>query len=584
MVDFISLEEAAEQLDIPESLLRQWVKKGFARASRRGGGYVLRTTEVDRLLANPVPASESALSGESESPFPRSSTEDAMLSEEERALRPNSEDVAPQRPKVLPPRPRSEEQWPAKDRRNRMGRRGSDFSLESMNSEVRSAVEQSLDMLDGRLNGFHYNLEQTLAAHQDSLAASYLRMNEHWERVAQLLENPPSAPAPSPDKHALLKLEAEVERRTAELRQKSAEVDELRKRCADVDELRRRCAEVDELRRRCAEVDELRKRCTELDELRKRCAEVDDLRKRCAEVDELRKRGAELEDVRGRAADADDLRQRVVHLEKVREEFRLRLEESAEQERVRRGEFEAAFLKNQEALRLSQAENEDLQKKLRSRDSSLGLIEQERARQIEVLAAELAQLRDLRERTEESRSILEDQLNHTNSRLDQAQERNRELEGVLSASQERMSQMEASVQGNRQREDELSQEVRRWKEQVNGLQFKLQMQGQGGASHSVEESRRLMERLAEMEGQMFEKDRLISQSYRELSELRSKLDEQQRVFYELQQQTDKEKEEWSQVVAQQLRVTGELNNQRQQQPSSPQEKGRWGLFKLRGDT
>ncbi|MCA9792917.1 MAG: helix-turn-helix domain-containing protein, partial [Candidatus Eremiobacteraeota bacterium] len=53
MADFLTLEEAAEQLGIDDTTLRRWIKRGKALASRRAGTYLIRATEVDRLRATP---------------------------------------------------------------------------------------------------------------------------------------------------------------------------------------------------------------------------------------------------------------------------------------------------------------------------------------------------------------------------------------------------------------------------------------------------------------------------------------------------------------------------------------------------
>lgn len=550
VVDFISLEEAAEQLDIPDSLLRQWVKKGFARASRRGGSYVLRTSEVERLQRNPSPEMtvsmelEAAAARPIRKPEPEANAEDGSTHDEPAA---KIEEVPVQRPRVLPPRPRSEENWQVQDRRKRNGRRGTDFSLESLHNEVRLAVEEALDVLDGRIDRFHETLESTLRAHRSSAQDFDGRQAEQLERLERLAEKL-VLPAPN-----VVEIAVPAPADTAEL-------DELRQRVNHLEEVR----------------EEFRSRLE--DSEKRRVKAESDLDRRARDWDTaLHSRSSEYE------ATASELAEKDSALRSA--------QENLERERQRNEEIEKALQKNQENLRQSRAENDQLRSDLESLQavhsssaSNQGLLEQERSRQLEILSSELSELRRAHARSEAYSADLQEKLDDANRALDSAQARSRETEIGRDLEQQQLKSLEVSLEAHRQREEELNQEVRRYKEQVTGLQFKLQMQTQGGATGSVDDSRKQMERLAEMEAQMFEKDRLINQSYRELSELRGKLEEQQRVFYELQQHTEKEKEEWSQVVAQQLRVAGELTHQRQlQQPAAPAEKSRWGLFKARGD-
>ncbi|CAN0337675.1 unnamed protein product, partial [Phaeothamnion confervicola] len=299
-------------------------------------------------------------------------------------------------PRVLPPRPRSEENWQVQDRRKRNGRRGTDFSLESLHNEVRLAVEEALDQLD------------------------------RLERLAEKFV----APAPN-----VVEIAVPAPADTAEL-------DELRQRVNHLEEVR------EEFRARLEESEKRRVKAES--ELDTRARDWDSA---------LHSRSSEFEAAASELAD---------------KESALRgAQETLERERLRGDEIEKALQKNQENLRQSRAENdqlrsdiENLQAVLSSSNSNQGLLEQERSRQLE-------------------------------------------------AGQQQLKSLEAALEGHRQREEELNQEVRRFKEQVNGLQFKLQMQTQGGATGSVDDSRKQMERLAEMEAQMFEKDRLINQSYRE---------------------------------------------------------------------
>ncbi len=101
------------------------------------------------------------------------------------------------------------------------------------------------------------------------------------------------------------------------------------------------------------------------------------------------------------------------------------------------------------------------------------------------------------------------------------------------------------------REEQLEEEIRNLREQYKVLQFKMQVSGKEPPV-SLKETRDLMERLAAMEEEMEAKDRLIDEGHRERSRLREQLEALQRDYFELKQRYEREKDEWSTLVARQI--------------------------------
>jgi len=207
--------------------------------------------------------------------------------------------------------------------------------------------------------------------------------------------------------------------------------------------------------------------------------------------------------------------------------------------------------------------------------------EAERAR----LATEFSSLRAEAEsawenakRTEEQRRQLHEQYVTASQQLERAQTRLTLLEREHEQNQRRFDE----------REQHFSAESRRLKEQLTELQYRSQMADSGQSMANLEDSRRMMDQLVDLQNQMEEKDRQIAQDYSERSELRAKLEELNRAYYELQHRYDKEKEEWSQVVARQIQSASERERAAAQPPpnTAGQKKDTsWGkgLFKLKGE-
>ncbi|MBX3171992.1 MAG: helix-turn-helix domain-containing protein [Candidatus Eremiobacteraeota bacterium] len=410
MSDFLSLEESAEQLGVSDGQLRSWIKRGLARATRRGGDYLLRPSEVDRLRHSP----------------------------------PSAEEAAPvQRPRVLPPRSEKNPDTFAgeRDRRRRMGRRASDFTLEILHQEIKSAIGAAM---------------------------------EQFRPIPAAVAEPVSHP------YEIEVLEQRILELEGQLRHQDLAREEFRQRLEESERLRQ---ELEAARR----------------ELEKRLQESEGARH-------------DLEQMNRQAQQHDDGTQQLLQRlsREVALERQLRQEAADHAERLR-------------------AEIEELQ------SSSLAM-DAERARwslENRSLQGEIDRLTSMQESWEQQKRELE--------------QSGGDHEKVL-----------------RERDDE----IRRLREQVTSLTYKLQMAGSGATGTSPEESRRLVERLAEAQAEMAEKNELVNQTYAEIGELRSKLDAVQRSHYELQQRHERLKDEWGQLAAQ-VAAKQMSDHQQQQAPPPP---------------
>lgn len=414
MSDFLSLEESAEQLGVSDGQLRSWIKRGLASAARRGGDYTLRTSEVERLRKDPP-----TTTGDSQ-----------------------EEAGAPQRPRVLPPRSDKNPDSFAgeRDRRRRMGRRASDFTLEILHQEIRSAISAALEPILPRLPGAELPPPVTV-----------VEVNNDYEIEA---------------------LEGRILELEAQNRHQELAREEFRQRLEDSERQRH-----------------------ELDASQRQ--QIVELEKRLEEAVQSNRNGSD---------------QAVERLTKE-----VTLERQLRQE----------ALDNAERLR---SEIEELQ--------SSGLaVDAERARwglETRTLQAEIDRLTIMQGSSDQQK---------------------RELE----QSQQKLGDSDRDLR-------EKDEELRRLREQITSLTYKLQMAGTGATGTSPEESRRLVERLAEAQAEMAEKNELVNQTYAEIGELRSKLDAVQRSHYELQQRHERLKDEWGQLAAQ---VAAKQMSEHQQQQAPP---------------
>jgi len=499
MSEFVSLEEAAEQLKVSDMLVRQWIRRGLARASRRGGDYYLRVTEVERLRQNP--------------------DLDHQISSDPPNLQLAGEE--PRKPKVRPPRSEKNPQSFSgeKDRRRRMGRRASDFTLEILHQEILSAVNSALSPLLPKLDEFKERLESPGVSVQDNSDQQIL-----LQRI-DLLEN-----------------------ENLQIRERQTHLEQAR--------------------------EEYRGRLQASEEAR--LALEQDLKL-------ARQSSAQREDASANLVSLQQELDRERTLRVQREEVLKRLEEEVVRHRQSVSTNVDALQQELARERALRVEREDRLKELD--EEVLGHRREMEKQQGLALAAEAE-----RATWDYESRALQGEIDRLNSMKQSWDEERQQLEVRLKSYEQRLSDAErhGNEAGQRLQEQEVEREaeLRRLREQVNSLTYRLQMAGPGSAGPSTEDSRRLLERLAEAEAQMAQKDQLITQSYGEISELGSKLETAQRNYYELDQRYERLRDEWSQLAAKQMT---EFQQQKQHQapvdPGPPPErnKGWGGLFRMRGE-
>lgn len=454
MSDFLTLEESAEQLGVSDAQLRSWIKRGLARATRRGGEYALRPSEIERLR------------------------DDLPESPGEASLEPAN---APLRPKVMPPRSDKNPDSFAgeRDRRRRMGRRASDFTLEILHHEIKTAVAAALEPVLPRLE--QLRPEATTV------------VSNHYEIEA---------------------LESRILELESQLHHQEAAREEFRQRL-----------EESERRRHQAEAGRV-------------------------DSGEQQQRIAELES-------------QIEHEIAARQEFQHRLEES-ERKRHQSEQLSRQAQHNGDG---AVAAERDL------REQAEQNLERTRA-ELEALQADSLAMDAERARFGLEARSLQAEIDRLTIMQDSWESQKREWEQTQ------------QVRGDTERAlEEKNTELRQLREQVTSLTYRLQMAGSGATGTSPEESRRLMERLAEAQAEMAEKNQLVNQTYAEIGELRSRLEDTQRNFYELQQRHERLKEEWGQLVAQMAaRQMSEHQQQQAPPPPGPGERPKgWGSLFGRRD-
>jgi len=438
MSDFLSLEASAEQLGVSDAQLRLWIKRGLARATRRGGDYALRPAEVKRLREDLPP-----IVGDSQ----------------------EDQNPSPQRPRVLPPRSEKNPDSFAgeRDRRRRMGRRASDFTLEILHHEIKSAITAALEPILPQLEDI-----------QKSIGNRPVQATTPQEVVG--------------NQHDIESMEGRILELESQIRHQELAREEFRHR-----------------------------------------------------LEESERQRHELEQVGRQAQQHEDGTQQLLQRlsKEVGVERQLRMDAQEQLQSMR--------LESKEQLERARSEMGDLQSSSMSMDA-------ERARwNLEIRS-------------------LQGEIDRLTSMQDGWDAQKREMEQA----QHRLQLMEKTGGDSEKALEERENEIRRLREQVTSLTYRLQMAGTGATGTSPEESRRLVERLAEAQAEMSEKNELINQNYAEMGELRSKLDDIQRSNYELQGRYNRLEDEWAQQAARQMSD----HQQHQQQPPPPTNTGErpkgWG--------
>ena len=144
-----------------------------------------------------------------------------------------------------------------------------------------------------------------------------------------------------------------------------------------------------------------------------------------------------------------------------------------------------------------------------------------------------------------------------------------ELQDSLKKAQSRSSALEREVQHLthelERAEDKHSSELRRFRS------------GNRNTDSTGSRSEVTAEELLSLQQQMQEKDRIISQEYQERSVLRAQLEDRSQKYFELKARYEKEKAEWSEMLARELHNHGFLKSQLEEMRPKTQ-KG-WNPFR-----
>lgn len=564
MAEFLSLEEAAVRLGITESTLRNWVKRGTARVTRRAGADWFREREVERLLEE----------------FPRNGDSPS------REVSSSSDNLAVVRVPPPPPPPPSSTPEIGEDsggfltsRRERLLPR----SIELPGSGERQAVPLPTPVPRSETE----ELKRELEAMRERAESAEVRERGLEERLRSR-------------EREVVELQRHLEASVAEDR-----LDEMEARLYESDKIIEHLrAEERRLREEAAESEALREKSfAELENLRI------DMNRLRAERDRLRAGQSSLNELEKQVEDAirdrDSLQSTLEKLEQESQrnaERALKESESARILQVRVSELEEELTFTKTSLRQLEVEYaslkgqvteldelESLREDVRTLQKTALKLETERSRLINDSASLRGESEDARKRlqeAEERRMRAEEELKAMKGRF---LEELRQVEERYARAQARVETLESHMQSVEKRQEDRAvatqEENRRLKEELKNLQLRLQSEPVPVAN--LEDTRALMNRVADLESAMEEKDRSVEQAFRDRSELRNQLEAYKQHYYELQQRYEREKSEWSNLVAHEFQRRGNESQMQQQAPPEPKPAAKpkgWGLFRPRSDT
>jgi chromosome segregation ATPase len=215
------------------------------------------------------------------------------------------------------------------------------------------------------------------------------------------------------------------------------------------------------------------------------------------------------------------------------------------------------------------------------------LVEEARTSAVDVRGIERQALQDLQKRCD-SLSQRVEELENTNRRMKMGLE---ETEGALRRSRTAKQNLENDVislteqlkkaqtrSAALEREvQHLSHELERAEEKYANDMRRFRSSDRGAPDQAVR-SEVSSEELNAMRRQMQEKDRIISQEYQERAVLRAQLEEKSQKYFELKARYDKEKGEWSEILARELQTHGQLKSQLEELNTKTNQKG-WNPFR-----
>ena len=157
-------------------------------------------------------------------------------------------------------------------------------------------------------------------------------------------------------------------------------------------------------------------------------------------------------------------------------------------------------------------------------------------------------------RSKNARANLENDVIRLTEQLKKAQSKAEALERDVQRMSEKMEQTE----------EQHSSEVRRLRSRDRSSDSR------DGGGASEEESHRLRQLMAE-------KDRIIAQEYDERALLRTQLDDVRQKYFELKARYDKEKSEWSEILAREIQTQSQLKAELEE--LRPRNKQGWNPFR-----
>lgn len=548
--------------------MRAWVKRGTARVTRRAGADWIREREVERLLEE----------------FPRNG--DVMSSGESlTAVRvPPPPPLPPPAPAPAPApalEPGEESGGFLTSRRERLAPR----SIEAPGSVERPALPLQLQRpTSGETDELRRELESTRLRAEEAEARERTLEERLRSRDREVVELQHQLEAALADDR-LEEMEARLYESDRIIEGLREEQKRVREEAALSESLQQKAlAELENLRndmnRLRTERDRLRDGQISLNELEMQVEES--IRDRDSLQATLEKMEAEtqkaLERARNEGETARILQTRVGELEE---------ELSRTRAALRQLEVEYASMKG-EMTELDELEN--LREDLRTLQKTALKLETERARLINDAASLRSESEDARKRiqeAEERRARAEDEVKSLRQKF---HEELRQVEERYARAQSRVETLEGHMQSVEKRQEDraasIQEENRRLKDELKGFQLRLQAEPVVPVG-SIEDTRALMNRVAELESAMEEKDRMVEQAFHDRSELRNQLEAYKQHFYELQQRYEREKSEWSNLVAHEFQRRGN-ETMMMQQPPAPDPKSNkpkgWGLFRPRSDT
>ncbi len=158
---------------------------------------------------------------------------------------------------------------------------------------------------------------------------------------------------------------------------------------------------------------------------------------------------------------------------------------------------------------------------------------------------------------ERTLSRLKSGLQETEATLKRARQAKSNLEDDVIRLQEQLKTSSSRVEGLEREVQSLSSELER-AEEARGSDFR---RGRSKDRQPQDDSFMTAGELDYMRKQMAEKDRLIAEEYEERAVLRSQLETNQQKYYELKAVYDKEKAEWSEILAREIQYQSQLKQQ-----------------------